>query len=189
MVNESNRPRRSALVAALGAGLVVAGCATSAVPPTSPPAPMRQAPPAWVGGGMPHSTVPGMPGGRPDADRDDAGGPQWGVPDCSGTRTGGATPQTGSVIIGEAMSAAQAQALQASVAAGHQPWRLDPSAVALTFARARLGWDRARVALSDPHTAEVTHRGDGSLVALQLRQPAREGADGIWMVSNGVWIR
>ncbi|MFD4248411.1 hypothetical protein [Amycolatopsis thermoflava] len=98
------------------------------------------------------------------------------------------TPAPGTTIAGEGMSAADAAALQQSVDQGHQPWRLDVAAVAEAFVRSRLGWSGADVALADPHTAEVTNTADGRIVSLQLRQPARAGDGGIWVVDSGVWI-
>ena len=98
------------------------------------------------------------------------------------------SPTPGTAIPGEALSAAQVAELQHAVDEGHQPWRLDIAAVAEAFTRGELGWTDAQVALADPHTAEVTNGADGRMVTLQLRQPAREGADGIWIVVSGVWL-
>jgi hypothetical protein len=78
--------------------------------------------------------------------------------------------------------------MQHEVDEGHQPWRTDVAAVAEAFVRQRLGWSDMQVALADPHTAEVTNRADGRIVTLQLRQPVREGPDGIWTVISGVWL-
>jgi hypothetical protein len=61
--------------------------------------------------------------------------------------------------------------------------------VARTFVLSRFGWHQVDCALADPHTAEVTDLADGRMVTLQLRQPVREGAGGIWVVVSGVWLR
>lgn len=98
------------------------------------------------------------------------------------------SPTPGAAIAGEAFSAAQLDELQQAVDEGHQPWRLDVAAVAEAFTRDRLGWTDVQVGLADPHTAEVTSGTDGRMVTLQLRQPAREGADGIWIVISDVWL-
>lgn len=195
MLISSAPARRAALAVALGAALLLAGCATSTARPAPSSAPVTPTTAAQGGmpyGGMPSGGMPGMHGGPPGSeeggsDQDDADGGPTGMPHRNSPRTSSAAPHTGS-IAGEGMSAAQAQALQAAVDAGHQPWRLDPSSVALAFVGSRLGWAGPRVDLGDPHTAEVTNS-EGSIVSLQLAQPAREGSAGIWVVSSGVWIR
>ncbi|WP_210716629.1 hypothetical protein [Amycolatopsis acididurans] len=98
-------------------------------------------------------------------------------------------PAAGTTFAGEGMSAHDADALQDSVDQGHQPWRIDAASVAATFVLTRFGWNNPDVALADPHTAEVTNPADGRVVSLQLRQPAHEGAGGIWVVDSGVWIK
>ncbi len=102
--------------------------------------------------------------------------------------TGNPTAPAGTPILGESIDGHQAADLQQEVDNGHQPWRMDVAGVADAFVRGQLGWDDADVALADPHTAEVTHPADGRMVSLQLRQPVREGAGGIWMVVSGVWL-
>ncbi len=102
--------------------------------------------------------------------------------------TGNPTAPAGTPIAGESIDGHQAADLQQEVDNGHQPWRMDVAGVADAFVRGQLGWDDADVALADPHTAEVTHPADGRMVSLQLRQPVREGAGGIWVVVSGVWV-
>ncbi|MGY1670288.1 hypothetical protein [Geodermatophilus sp. SYSU D00710] len=87
-------------------------------------------------------------------------------------------PPPGTAIPGEGLSAEQAEALQDAVDGGAQPWRTDVAAVAAAFVARELLWDDADVALADPHTAEVTSPADGRIVALELRQPVREGDGG-----------
>jgi hypothetical protein len=60
--------------------------------------------------------------------------------------------------------------------------------VAEAYVRSSIGWDDVGVALADPHTVEVTHRPDGRIVTLQVRQPAREGPGGIWVVTSGAYV-
>ncbi|WP_240918452.1 acyl transferase [Rhodococcus sp. 14C212] len=98
------------------------------------------------------------------------------------------TPPPGSSFPGENLTPGEAEALQRAVDEGRQPWRLDPSLVAQAFVAARFGWSDTDARAADPHTVEVTNRADGSIVVLQLRRPAREGADGIWVVTDGVRI-
>ena len=100
----------------------------------------------------------------------------------------GTTAASETAFDGEGLSAEQAQALQDEVDAGHQPWRLDQLAVAEAFVAERLGWTDVEARQADPHTIEVTNSADGAIVVLQLRQPAREGAEGIWVVVSGVRI-
>jgi hypothetical protein len=96
------------------------------------------------------------------------------------------TPTAGTPIAGEGLAADSAAALQAEVDAGHQPWRLDPAAVASAFVADRFGWRDARVALTGPDTAEVTGAG-GRMLTLRLRQPVRPGQGGVWVVDSGTW--
>ena len=113
------------------------------------------------------------------------------TPESSATvapATGNPSAPAGTPIAGESIDAHQAADLQQEVDNGHQPWRTDVAGVADAFVRGHLGWDDADVALVDPHTAEVTHPADGRMVSLQLRQPVREGAGGIWVVVSGVWL-
>ncbi|MGK2320134.1 acyltransferase [Gordonia rhizosphera] len=99
----------------------------------------------------------------------------------------GAT-ESGASFPGEDLSADEAEALQRAVDAGSQPWRLEPTLVAEAFVAGRFGWNDVDARAADPHTVEVTNRVDGSIVVLQLRQPVREGSDGIWVVLDGVRI-
>src|SRR4051812_12758452 len=91
-------------------------------------------------------------------------------------------------LAGEDLTADQAAQLQEGVDAGHQPWRLDESAVAEAFVADRLGWTDVDARLTDPHTVEVTNRPNGARVALQLQQPVRQGPDGIWVVASGAQL-
>ena len=111
------------------------------------------------------------------------------VPDTSPTAASEETTPPGETSFpGEDLTPAEAGELQRAVDEGSQPWRLDPSLVAQAFVADRFGWSDTEARTADPHTVEVTDRMDGSIVVLQLRQPVREGADGIWVVTDGVRI-
>ncbi|KOS54310.1 acyl transferase [Rhodococcus rhodochrous KG-21] len=111
------------------------------------------------------------------------------APDASpSTAREDTTPPTEASFPGENLTPEEAGELQRAVDEGSQPWRLDPSLVAQAFVADRFGWSDTEARMADPHTVEVTDRADGSIVVLQLRQPVREGADGIWVVTDGVRI-
>ncbi|MGY1782217.1 hypothetical protein [Geodermatophilus sp. SYSU D01036] len=132
------------------------------------------------------STTPSPSGPSPRPSPTDEP-PDDGTPD--GEEPGdGSAPAPGTALPGEDLTTEQAAELQEQVDGGHQPWRTDVAAVAAAFAASELGWDDAEVALADPHTAEVTDPASGRVVTLQLRQPAREGEGGIWVVVSGVWV-
>lgn len=97
------------------------------------------------------------------------------------------TPVPGK-FTGEVFSPAEVAALQSAVDAGHQPWRVDPGQVARAFVETRFGWTGSSVAMADPHTVEITDPAAGTTLVLQLRQPARLGAGGIWIVVSGVRV-
>jgi hypothetical protein len=97
-------------------------------------------------------------------------------------------PAPGTTFAGEDVSAEHAADLQREVDEGHEPWRLDQSSVATTFAGHRFGWTDVEIALDDPHTVQVTDTAGRHVVSLQLRQPAREGQTGMWVVDSGVWL-
>jgi hypothetical protein len=142
--------------------------ATTTVTATTPAAPPTDdgAPPA-PGDGDGDGTGPGN-GGQPPAGDD--------------------VPVPGTTFTGENLSPERAADLQHEVDEGHEPWRLDQSAVATAFAGNRFGWTDVAIALDDPHTVQVTDTAGGHLVSLQMRQPVREGETGIWVVDSGVWL-
>lgn len=82
-------------------------------------------------------------------------------------------------------------ALQRQVDAGSQPWLLEPTEVALSFAADAYGWTRAEATQwaggpggpGDPTTVDVRGAG-GDSAALTLRQPGRTGAGGVWVVTD-----
>jgi hypothetical protein len=79
---------------------------------------------------------------------------------------------------------AEANTTQAQVDQGHQPWLVDPAAVASVYAQAELGWENATVNMVEPHQYEVTDPASGAMARLDVIQPAREGESGIWAVTR-----
>ncbi|HEY0812081.1 MAG TPA: hypothetical protein VGE11_02270 [Pseudonocardia sp.] len=93
-----------------------------------------------------------------------------------------ASPPTPNITLPWPVSgAAKAAALQQAVDGGAQPWLLDPTEVALSYAAAR-GWSGAQAASSG--TDAVTVRSSAGTHALTLAQPARKGDAGIWVVTG-----
>ena len=86
-----------------------------------------------------------------------------------------------------ARSAAEAAGLQAAADGGAQPWLLDPAEVALSYVAAARDWAAADTSVGDPAAAGAVPvtvagpAGEGRL--LTLRQPARAGRGGIWVVT------
>lgn len=79
---------------------------------------------------------------------------------------------------------APATGLQASVDAGHVPWRANATQVVLTCfqgALGRAGWAVHRV---DQRTFRVTERSSGIDARVGVAQPARRGSGGIWNVTS-----
>ena len=101
--------------------------------------------------------------------------------------TAPAVPHSGPVA-GEELDPAAVTALQTAVDQGAQPWRLDPQMVALAFARSRFGWMMPRTQRVAADTVTVD-AGAGGAISLHLAQPGRTGADGIWAVTGGTWMR
>lgn len=166
---------RASLPAAslLAASLLLTGCGED--DPASAPASPGQ---GTVSESTPPTTSPPAPTTSP-------GGTG---PTSSGGTTAASTPTPGTSIPGEPLATSGAQELQREVDEGHQPWRTDMAAVAEAFTHHQLGWTHARARVADPHTVEVTDEATGRIVVLQLRQPAREGDGGIWVVVSGVWV-
>jgi hypothetical protein len=80
-------------------------------------------------------------------------------------------------------TAADAAALQARVDGGAQPWLLDPSEVAIAYAAAAHDWPDAEAYPGPDGTSVDVRNADGERLTLSLAQPARTGADGIWVVT------
>jgi hypothetical protein len=75
--------------------------------------------------------------------------------------------------------------LQASVDSGAQPWLLDPTEVALSYADATYGWTDAQAGTVPPGSPTTTtvRATDGTQRTLTLAQPGRTGHGGIWLVT------
>ncbi len=97
-------------------------------------------------------------------------------------------PPSGTPFGGEGLGAQQITDLQKAVDGGHQPWRLDRIQVAKTFVQSRFGWTSVQTSGGAPTIVFVTNS-DGGKVALNLSQPATQGAHGIWIVQSGMWSR
>lgn len=155
--------------------LAAAGCVTVSTPASTPaPAP------------SPASSHPMMgQGGSASGEADDGYGGPGGM--MGGTATPTAVPHSGTVA-GEALAPADVVALQRAVDRGTQPWRLDPQMTAVAFTRARFGWMMPRPERTAADTVLVDD-GAGGAVSLRLVQPGRTGADGVWTVAGGTWLR
>jgi hypothetical protein len=90
----------------------------------------------------------------------------------------------GRVAIWPVTTQAEADELQQQVDQGHQPWHLDQAATAAAYAQARFGWQNATVETTRSGRYLVTDPGTGAQAATTLAQPARAGADGIWVVTQ-----
>jgi hypothetical protein len=88
------------------------------------------------------------------------------------------------VAIWPVTTQAEANTTQAQVDQGHQPWLVDPAAVASAYAQAELGWENATVDMVDPNQYELTDPASGAMADLGLTQPARAGEGGIWAVTR-----
>ena len=76
---------------------------------------------------------------------------------------------------------AAAEELQEAVDQGHQPWRTSPEDVASSCALGSTGGDVAQV---DADTYRVTDPASGDSFLVDVSQPVREGAGGIWVVTT-----
>jgi hypothetical protein len=98
--------------------------------------------------------------------------------------TGGSAPVAADVVLPwPAATAAEAAALQAEVDRGSQPWLLDPSEVAISYAAAAHDWPDAEAYPGPDGTSVDVRNADGERLILSLAQPARRGSDGIWVVT------
>ena len=96
-------------------------------------------------------------------------------------------PTPGSVVTGAGLAdTALARRLQEAVDAGHEPWRVDPLAVARASA-GTLGFTDGDVfELASQGPAQAVVRANHAAEAYQLRliQPVRGGPSGIWMLES-----
>jgi hypothetical protein len=157
------------LLAALAVA-ALAGCGGAPAPPAAPPVPAVAPPSAPT----PRALPPAPAAPAPEA------------PDAPDARS---APASGDEELPwPARSVTEAAELQRTVDAGAQPWLLDPTEVALSYASAVHGWGSATAAEQGPAdgggtAVDVTGPG-GAVRLLVLRQPAAEGAGGIWAVAS-----
>lgn len=113
------------------------------------------------------------------------------TPGTSAPPAAGAPPTTGEpapaaadvVLPWPAATPAEAAGLQAQVDRGAQPWLLDPSEVAISYAAAAHDWPDAEAYPGPDGTSVDVRNADGERLTLTLAQPARTGDDGIWVVT------
>jgi hypothetical protein len=156
------RPHRAAgpAAAALLAGLVLAACSNA-----------------------PGSTAPGRAGPATASSapaESGAGDPGKAAGPAGGGTTDPAQPVE---LPWPAHSAADAAALQTAADSGSQPWLLDPSEVAISYAAAAHGWADAEAYPGPDGTSVDVRNPDGDRLTLTLAQPARTGDTGIWVVT------
>jgi hypothetical protein len=99
------------------------------------------------------------------------------------TTSESAPPAADVVLPWPAATAAEAAGLQAEVDRGSQPWLLDPSEVAISYAAAAHDWPDAEAYPGPDGTSVDVRNADGERLTLSLAQPARTGDDGIWVVT------
>lgn len=162
MIAQTGRTLLAALAVA-----ALAGCGGAPAPPAAPPVPAVAPPSAPT----PRALPPAPAAPAPDA------------PDARSAPAGGDEE-----LPWPARSVTEAVELQRTVDAGAQPWLLDPTEVALSYASAVHGWGAATAAEQGPAdgggtAVDVTGPG-GAVRLLVLRQPAAEGAGGIWAVAS-----
>jgi hypothetical protein len=177
---------RYALVVVAGLVLLlvlVAGCGAAPLPPAAPSTiapttPAAPPPPTTVA----PTTTPSV---SPDATEREAGGrdpaapaPQ---PHAAPTQgTGGRAPAP----IWPAADAASARNLQNQVDGGRQPWLLDPTEVAVSYAGAVLGYRNPGVFPTGAGRVDVQDGRSPAKATITLGQTVRRGDGGIWLVTG-----
>jgi hypothetical protein len=78
----------------------------------------------------------------------------------------------------------QARTLQDGADAGHQPWLLSPELVATSYGAAKLGLYQPVARRVGPNAYEVGATGSEWVAKLDLAQPVRQGAGGIWVITR-----
>jgi hypothetical protein len=164
-VTTLDRLGRVVAVALLG-GFVLAGCAAapSASNSTSTPGAATGTAPA------PRTTAPSAP-------------PSVAAPSTTAPPATRAPVADGVALPWPVSGGAETAALQAEVDRGAQPWLLDPSEVAISYAAAALGWTDAEAYPGPDGTSVDIRNAEGERRTLTLTQPGRTGDDGIWVVT------
>jgi hypothetical protein len=156
------RPIRTLVPLALGlVALAVAGCQSRPDQPT-PPAPTpieRAAPPTTAPARQPPPPSP-APKPKPAPDPETVVG-LWPVKTLE-----------------------QARTLQDGADAGHQPWLLSPELVATSYGAAELGLYQPVARRVGTNAYEVGATGSEWVAKLDLAQPVRQGAGGVWVIAR-----
>jgi len=160
------RPIRTIAPLALGlAALAVAGCQSRPDQPTPPaPTPIEQAAPPTT---APVRQTP--PPSRPPAT----------------TPKPKPAPDPETVVgLWPVRTLEQARTLQANADAGHQPWLLSPELVATSYGAAELGLYQPVARRVGANAYEVGATGSEWVAKLDLAQPVRQGAGGVWVITR-----
>jgi hypothetical protein len=187
-VIEFNRRFRIATVLLLG-GLLLAGCGEASrspssssdpsQPPSAAPAPPRPVPePAEPEPAEPRASEPPQ---EPQQAPPQRGEPKQAEPEQDGPQQ--AEPGDAVELPWPVAGAADAAALQAEVDNGAQPWLLEPTEVAKSYAAATYGWTRAEAYPGPNGTSVDVRNSAGDKYTLTLAQPGRTGDGGIWVVT------
>jgi hypothetical protein len=161
-----DRPGRVAVAALLG-GFVLAGCAA--------------APPATTSTSTSGAATGAAPAPRTTGPSSTA--PSITAPSTTAPPATRAPATDGVALPWPVSGGAEVAALQAEVDRGAQPWLLDPSEVAISYAAAALGWTDAEAYPGPDGTSVDIRNAEGERRTLTLTQPGRTGADGIWVVT------
>jgi hypothetical protein len=158
------RPIRTLVPLALGlVALAVAGCQSRPNQPTPPV-------PTPIEGAAPPTTAPArqtLPPGRPPA-----------------TTPKPKPAPDPEIVVGlwPVRTLEQARTLQDGADAGRQPWLLSPELVATSYGAAKLGLYQPVARRVGPNAYEVGATGSEWVAKLDLAQPVRQGAGGIWVI-------
>jgi hypothetical protein len=160
------RPIRTLVPLALGlVALAVAGCQSRPDQPTPPvPTPIERA--------APPTTAPArqtLPPSRPPA-----------------TTPKPKPAPDPEIVVGlwPVRTLEQARTLQDGADAGHQPWLLSPELVATSYGAAKLGLYQPVARRVGRNAYEVGATGSEWVAKLDLAQPVRRGAGGIWVITR-----
>lgn len=184
--------------------VLVAGCGNAELPRsapagptppgTSPPPPPATPAPTTVTTaphtGHPTGAPPPPEGGHargagPDGTGSRGTGSPGGGSPGGGPQARGGTGQGGSgTPIWPATDAASAARLQQQVDGGRQPWLLDPTEVATSYAGVALKYRDPSVFTIRPGVVDVQDGASPAKATLTLAQTVRRGDGGIWLVTN-----
>lgn len=184
--------------------LVVTGCGNPELPAaataTSTPQPSRPAPPTTTTAAPTTTSTPSStpttdspaPTTGSDAAPSTGPTPGGGHPSTRSPGPGapGAGPRAGAVTGGKgtpiwpATDAAQAATLQKKVDGGGEPWLLDPTEVATSYAGVALHYRNPSVFTLRPGVIDVQDGAGPGKATLTLAQTVRRGDGGIWLITE-----